>query len=105
MKIDRHRLRRRVHDPRRKIWAARGSRPHCRGVIALPKATTAAAAQPKHERHHPTNWLESSISGLISMVLHMLVFLAVALLQPLTGGRGGAGEGDEVLSACCRPAT
>jgi hypothetical protein len=70
--------------------------PHCRGVIALPKATTSAVTQPKHERHHPTNWLESSISGLISMVLHMLVFLAVALLQP-TGGKGGAGEGDEVM--------
>jgi len=70
--------------------------PHCRGAICLPKAATPRAAEPKPERHHPTNWFESSISGLISMVLHMLVFLAVALLQP-TGGKGGAGEGDEVL--------
>jgi Mg-chelatase subunit ChlD len=70
--------------------------PHCRGAIALPKATAPAAAEQKPERQRPTNWLEGSISGLISLVLHMTVFLAVALLQT-TGGKGGAGEGEEVL--------
>src|SRR4029079_1839438 len=74
----------------------RGLCPHCRGEIALPKVSNATAPARKPERHRPTNWLEGSISGLISMVLHMLVFLAVALFQT-TGGSGGAGEGEEVL--------
>src|SRR5438552_13055069 len=65
----------------------RGLCPHCRGEIALPKVSNAAAAVQKPERQRPTSWLEGSISGLISMVLHMLVFLAVALFET-TGGRG-----------------
>jgi Mg-chelatase subunit ChlD len=73
----------------------RGLCPHCRREVALPKVSNAAAAAKKPEKHRPTNWLEGSISGLISMVLHMLVFLAVALFQT-TGGSGGAGEGEEV---------
>jgi len=75
-----------------------GMCPHCRGLIVLPKATRAAssaatAARPKRER--PTNWLDGAISGLISLVLHMTAFLALALLQA-NGGQGGAGEGQEV---------
>src|SRR4051812_28660933 len=75
----------------------RGLCPHCRGEIALPKASTAADAEKKPERQRPTNWLEGSISGLISMVLHMLVFLAVALFQVDggTGGAGGRGKGEK----------
>jgi len=69
--------------------------PHCRGAIVLPKASTPAPPERKQQRHRPTSWLEGSISGLISMVLHMSVFLAVALLQT-PGGSGGAGEGEEV---------
>src|SRR3954465_10945634 len=74
----------------------RGLCPHCRREVALPKVSNRAAAEKKPERQRPTNWLEGSISGLISMVLHMLVFLAVALFQ-VDGGRGGAGEGEEVM--------
>jgi Mg-chelatase subunit ChlD len=71
--------------------------PHCRGAIALPKATQATAhADVISERPRPTNWLDSSLSGLLSLVLHMTLFVAIALWQP-TGGRGGAGEGEEVL--------
>jgi hypothetical protein len=73
-----------------------GRCPHCHGVIALPKATTPARAETKPPRQRPTNWLEGSISGLISLVLHTTVFILVALFQA-TGGRGGAGEGEDVL--------
>jgi hypothetical protein len=74
----------------------KGFCPHCRGAIELPKAAAPPRAEAKPERQRPTNWLEGSISGLISLVLHMVVFLAVALLQPI-GGSDGAGEGEEVL--------
>jgi von Willebrand factor type A domain len=73
-----------------------GHCPHCHGTIALPKATGLARADAKPPRHRPTNWLESIIAGLISMVLHMTVFIVVVLLQA-TGGTGGAGEGNDVM--------
>jgi hypothetical protein len=44
----------------------------------------------------PTGWFEGSLSGLISLVLHMTAFLVIALWQT-TQGSGGAGEGQEVL--------
>ena len=71
--------------------------PHCRGPIALPKASQPAPhAEVPAERPHPTNWLDSAVSGLLSLVLHMSLFLAIALWQPAPE-RGGAGEGEEVL--------
>jgi hypothetical protein len=73
-----------------------GRCPHCHGTIALPKAANPARADAKPPRHRPTNLLESTIAGLISMVLHMTVFIVVVLLQT-TSGRGGAGEGHDVM--------
>src|SRR5207244_5777983 len=73
-----------------------GHCPHCHGMIALPKATPPARAEAKPPRQRPTNWLEGSLSGLISLVLHTIVFIVVALFQA-TGGSGGAGEGQDVL--------
>jgi hypothetical protein len=71
--------------------------PHCHGAIALPKATRPTPqAEAPAERPHPTNWLDSALSGLLSLILHMSLFVAVALWQP-TGGQDGAGEGEEVL--------
>jgi len=73
-----------------------GHCPHCHGTIALPKATGPTRAETKPARQHPTNWLDSAISGLVSLVLHTTVFIIVALLQT-TGGTGGAGEGHDVM--------
>ena len=74
----------------------KGVCPHCRGAIALPKAARPEGAAETHERLRPTNWLDSAIAGLVSLVLHMTAFLIIALLQDV-GGSGGAGEGEEVL--------
>jgi len=73
-----------------------GKCPHCLGQISLPKAATAESEQRRGKRQRPAGWLDGSISGLLSLVLHMALFLAVVLLQQ-EGGSGGAGEGDEVL--------
>jgi hypothetical protein len=73
-----------------------GRCPHCQGVIALPKASAPAGKEAKPPRQRPTNWLDGSISGLVSLLLHTAVFIAVALFQA-TGGRGGAGEGEDVF--------
>jgi hypothetical protein len=69
--------------------------PHCKGAITLPKAA-APEDEARPHRQRPANWLDSSISGLVSLVLHMSLFVIVALLQ-LQGGEEGAGDTEEVL--------
>jgi len=73
-----------------------GHCPHCHGSIALPKATSPSRAETKSPRHRPTNWLDGAVSGLGSLVLHTTAFIIIALVQA-TGGRSGAGEGQDVL--------
>jgi hypothetical protein len=70
----------------------KGHCPHCRGEIALPKASD----QVPQERHRgdPHRWLDYSISTLTSMMLHMVVLLALVYLQ--SEGSNTAGPGDEV---------
>jgi Mg-chelatase subunit ChlD len=69
--------------------------PHCRGANVLPTPAAAPRGEAKSERKRPTSWFESSLSGLISLVLHMTAFVVIALMQA-TYGSGGAGEGQEV---------
>lgn len=70
--------------------------PHCQGQLALPKAAAAGELARRERGQRPLAWLDSSISGLISLVLHMSMFLAIVLWQQ-EGGSGGVGEGEEVL--------
>jgi hypothetical protein len=72
----------------------KGRCPHCKSEIALPRA--AGTEQAPHVRYRPLAWLDGSISGLASLVIHMAIFLIVALWTA-EGGSGGAGEGEEVL--------
>ena len=69
--------------------------PHCKGQIALPKPAGQQAEERPH-RGRPLAWLDGSISGLGSLVIHMSLFLIIALWQ-VEGGTGGAGEGEDVL--------
>jgi hypothetical protein len=73
--------------------------PHCKRSVALPKAAGSAKAgedAKEAARYRPLAWLDGSISGLASLVIHMAIFLTVALWQA-EGGNGGVGEGEEVL--------
>jgi predicted Zn finger-like uncharacterized protein len=72
----------------------KGRCPHCKGEISLPKPEASATAEPAH-RPAPTNWLDGSFSGVASLVIHLILFLAIALVQA-DGGTGGIGEGEEV---------
>ncbi|HEX5105309.1 MAG TPA: VWA domain-containing protein [Pirellulaceae bacterium] len=72
-----------------------GRCPHCKGEIALPKPSRPEADE-RPTRVRPLAWLDGSISGLASLVIHMTIFLIVALWQ-IDGGTGGAGEGEDVL--------
>ncbi|MGZ8940940.1 MAG: MJ0042-type zinc finger domain-containing protein, partial [Limisphaerales bacterium] len=75
----------------------KGRCPHCRGEITLPRAEGHAKDEDKAaaERVVPSNWLENSISGLASLVIHFTILLLFALFQ----SEGGSGEGlsEEVL--------
>jgi hypothetical protein len=73
-----------------------GHCPHCKGEVALPKPAGQPAEQPATQRGRPLAWLDGSISGLGSLVIHMTIFLVIALWQ-IEGGTGGAGEGEDVL--------
>ena len=72
-----------------------GRCPHCKGEVALPKPAAQQTAEPP-ARGRPLAWLDGSISGLASLVIHMTIFLVVALWS-VDGGTGGAGEGEDVL--------
>jgi Mg-chelatase subunit ChlD len=75
----------------------RGYCPHCHKAITLPKAApTSAAPEVRPQRQRPVHWIEGSLSGMISLVLHMVLFLVIALWQS-EGGRGGGDAGEEVL--------
>jgi hypothetical protein len=68
--------------------------PHCKASVTLPKASPAPGATTA-ERPVPSHWLENSFSGLASLVLHLVLFVVIALLQA-DGGTEGIGEGEEI---------
>ncbi len=71
----------------------KGRCPHCRGEIRLPKATDDVEQLPeKAERSH---WLQNSMSGLLSLIFHMVLILVLALIT--YGTYGGVGAGEDVL--------
>ena len=74
----------------------KGSCPHCAAEITLPKAHEDA---PVHaaSRRGVFQWLDGSISGLGSMIIHMAILLLVALVQSNTGGGAGEGLTNDVL--------
>lgn len=72
----------------------KGHCPHCHADITLPKAhQDSPAPAPRRSLYQ---WLDGSISGLGSMIIHMALLLLVALFQPRTQG-SGEGLSEEVL--------
>ncbi len=69
----------------------RGRCPHCQGEIELPSA---AGDGEDVLQAPPGNILENSISGLASMVIHMVLFIILCLIT--WGGVGGGGEGEQL---------
>jgi hypothetical protein len=72
----------------------RGHCPHCHREVRLPSAEQHQEPDSK-ELPAPDRWWENLVSGLVSMVFHMVLFILLALVQ----FSGGSGEGptDEVL--------
>ncbi|MHB8969199.1 MAG: hypothetical protein ACYC3X_20860 [Pirellulaceae bacterium] len=73
----------------------KGRCPHCRGEIRLPKVTEESQQPLEEEKVHPSHWLLNSMSGLLSLIFHMLLLLVLALIT--TGSSGGEGLGEDVL--------
>jgi len=70
----------------------KGTCPHCKGEISLPKASD-QLPQEKHKAD-PWAWFDYSISSLTSMIVHMVLFLALVYLQG--DGSPTVGPGEEV---------
>ena len=70
----------------------KGTCPHCRGEISLPKASDQLPAE-KRQRD-PWAWFDYSISSLTSMIVHMTLFLFLVYWQG--EGSSTAGPGEEV---------
>ncbi len=70
-----------------------GRCPHCRGEIRLPKATDDVEQLP--EKTEPSHWLQNSMSGLLSLIFHMVLILVLAFIT--YGSAGGVGGTEEVL--------
>lgn len=77
------------------MMGQRATCPHCSGSILLPKAEVVNSTGGVEERRSPFHWLENSISGLVSLVVHMGLLLILAFVS--YGGRGAGGEGEEVF--------
>ena len=70
----------------------KGRCPHCHGEIRLPKATE-EPEQPPDEKIEPSHWLKNSLSGLLSLIIHMVLLLVFALITAGSAGVEGLGEG------------
>jgi hypothetical protein len=68
--------------------------PHCRALVTLPKPQAPRPAW-HPVRPRPRHWLEGSLSGVLSLLIHLTALLAIALWQHAYRGEG-AGEGVEV---------
>lgn len=74
----------------------RGYCPHCRGLVTLPRPQGTRAPW-RIDRPRPRHWLEGSLSGLISLVVHLLALVAIALWQSASRGEGAGESTVEVL--------
>ena len=69
-----------------------GRCPHCRSQITLPKAGAVDEEQKEDDDHRPSAWLENSISGLGSFVVHLILTLILAMI--IRGGGSGESSGE-----------
>lgn len=71
-----------------------GRCPHCRGEIRLPRAEDPSDQLEQVQVVH-SSWWENSVSGLASLVFHLVLILIFALIK--FGGQSGEGLAEDVL--------
>jgi len=72
--------------------------PHCHGQVRLPEAEGYEGEERRHSTSPTGSWLSNSVSGLVSVIVHMGLLLLFAAITCDYRGGGGA-EGEEVLIA------
>ena len=80
---------RRTIGRQRTLSALPGRNPAAQG---LPGSGTEPATR---KSSSPTHWLQNSLSGLLSLIFHIVLLLVLALIS--TGSSGGEGLGEDVL--------
>jgi Mg-chelatase subunit ChlD len=73
----------------------RGKCPHCKATIRLPKAVSAVPQT--GELSAPTPWFENSLSGIGTVILHLLIILILALVPWGDLYEGDWGDGEDVM--------
>ncbi len=72
----------------------KGRCPHCQGEIRLPQ-TSDGEQEVVEPVQRPSHWIQNSMSGLLSLVFHMVVILVLALIT--YDSSSGEGLSEEVL--------
>lgn len=74
----------------------KGRCPHCKQEISLPKAESSkAASSAARPRSLIANWIDGSLSGMASLVIHLSLLLAIAIFSSTQGS--GEGTTNDVL--------
>ena len=73
----------------------RGRCTHCHRQIRLPEASDKPESQVPTQPVEPSHWWENSVSGLTSLVVHMVLLLILALGS--YDAFSGEGTGEDVL--------
>ncbi|MEC9094627.1 MAG: vWA domain-containing protein [Planctomycetota bacterium] len=76
-----------------KQLGARGKCPHCTQVVEFPGATGKGQDD---EKSRPGSLVDNSISGLGSVVIHLILLILICIV-PWTGGDSGVGETYDVM--------
>ncbi len=74
----------------------RGKCPHCKATIILPKSHQHTSYQ-QDQIEPPKRYLENMFSGFITVIVHLLVLIVLALIPWGDFSEGDEGEGEQIL--------
>jgi DNA-directed RNA polymerase subunit RPC12/RpoP len=70
--------------------------PHCKGTVMLPKSRLQYGAK-ERQLDPPSRWMETSLSLLSAILVHLLALVPLALIPWGDFSTGEMGEGDQIL--------
>ncbi len=74
----------------------RGKCPHCRATVVLPKSNLQYGHR-ERQIDPPSRWLESSLSSIAAIIMHLLLLALLAMVPWGNFSTGEGGEGDQIL--------
>jgi DNA-directed RNA polymerase subunit RPC12/RpoP len=74
----------------------RGKCPHCKSTVVMPKSRLQYGHK-ERQIDPPSRWMESSLSGISAVVLHLMLLVLLALMPWGNFSTGEGGEGDQIM--------